>query len=249
MPHYRTTKPDLSAKGGPMRILQIHPFLRSGRVAPMVGGMWRTALGLTCYLGKNGQDVAVYPWPEWLWGEPVRFGVAPGVSVLVYAPMAIPERGRLFQNWKTVRRAKWTEGRKHSAWIDLCFLTGFQNAIREFRPQIIHCHHATSDIPELFRLLAPKVPILLTCDTRKPNFDRKPYDRIIMLRGIKTEEPRPPTGYPEANIRNIEKPVMEESPGTGEEAQTRTQSSFERFAMENLRVYRELAPEEQPLSP
>jgi glycosyltransferase involved in cell wall biosynthesis len=236
------------ASGNPMRILQIHPFLRSEKVVPTVGGMSRTALGLTCHLQNNGHDVAVYPWPEWLWGEPVRFGVASGVSVLIYAPLAIPERKRLFHNWKAVRGSKRPAGLNTSAWIDLCFLTGLQNAFREFRPQIIHCHYATSGLPGLFRLLNPKTPIVLTHHTSTPDAGVEVYDRIILLREAETKAGRVLPGYPEAKIRIIEKPVMKDSPRDAEKAQTRSDSAFDRYVLENLRLYNELIPMGQPIS-
>jgi glycosyltransferase involved in cell wall biosynthesis len=231
-----------------LRILQIHPFLKSEKVAPVIGGMSRTALGLTCHLQRNGHDVAVYPWPEWLWGEPVRFGVATGVSVLVYAPMAIPERRRLFQNWKAIRRSKWPTGTKRSAWIDLCFLTGFQNTLREFRPQIIHCHSVTSGMSELFRLSNPKIPIVLTHPTCTPDFDLKVFDRIIILREAQKKVHSSLSGYPEANIRIIDKPGTEAFPWDMEKVPARSDSSFDRYGLENLRIYSELISIGRPLS-
>ncbi len=231
-----------------MRILQIHPFLRSENVVPMLGGNSRWALKLTSYLQRNGHDVAVFPWPEWLWGEPVRFGVTPGVSVLVYAPLAIPERGRLLQNWKVIGGLKRSVRRKSSAWIDLCFLTGFQNTIREFRPQIIHCHYTTPDITEFFGLLNPKVPIILTHSACNPDINLNVFDRIIILREAKKEEHRFPSGYPEGKIRFIDKPGFGTSSLAEDKGQTPPVSFLDHYAMENLRIYSELVSAERPLS-
>ncbi|MBN1439139.1 MAG: glycosyltransferase [Anaerolineales bacterium] len=198
------------------------------------------ALELSGYLQKSGHEVALYPWPEWLWGEPVRFGVAPGVSLLVYAPMAIPDRNRLVQNWKAVSGGKWIGAGKRSAGIDLWFLTGFQNALREFRPQILHCHYSKPGLPELLRLLNPKIPIVLTFQPPRTNFDWKMYDRIIVLRRAPKEDLRLPSGYPEAKIRIIDIPNMQSYSSHGERALRQSDSSFQNFGKENVRIYNEL---------
>ena len=76
----------------PLRILQIQTYLRSERINPRAGGKSRVALMLTRFLLEAGHTVALYPWPERIWGETVEFAASPAVPAEVFPTLALPAR-------------------------------------------------------------------------------------------------------------------------------------------------------------
>jgi glycosyltransferase involved in cell wall biosynthesis len=193
----------------PLRILQIQTYLRSERVSPRAGGKSRVALMLTRYLLEAGHVIALYPWPERIWGETVEFAASPEAAAQVLPTMALPEAKHLLPDAVRLRRAEFSGADRHSLCADMAFLEGLRIAIDRFRPDILHCHQTESDLPVLLPLTGRKVPALLTHHSGRIGRGLGVYDRILFLSRSMQEEVCRESGYPERRTRVLYYPIAD----------------------------------------
>lgn len=215
-----------------MRILQIHPFLASADLRPLTGRASRIAQNLTGFLLDHGHEVAVYPWPEGLWGEPARLGFGRGRAALVYAPLAIPlKRDFVFLAARLAAIGfSWRD--RLSLWEKICYLTGFRNAIREFSPDAIHVHRVPSAVPRMQQLLGSRIPVFLTHPGVRIHGVFSGYRRILTLRPEMRERLAAAGGIPLERIAVVPDPLASEA-------------AAEQYGETCLAIYREelVAPE------
>ncbi len=193
-----------------LRILQIQTYLRSERVNPRAGGKSRVALMLTRYLLEAGHTVALYPWPERIWGETVEFSASPAKPAHVLPTLALPSLRNVLPDAAHLRFAEFSGTDRHTLFQDLCFLEGLRLAIDRFRPDILHCHQSTSDIPVLLPLTGKKPPAVLTHHSGRIGTHLDAYDRVIFLSRFMQEEVCRQTGYPRESARVLYYPISEE---------------------------------------
>lgn len=189
-----------------MRILRIHPFMKSEALLPAAGGMARTALQLTRMLAASGHDVQVLPIPEGV-GSRVLWEVAPGKPVEVAPTMALPE-------WEDGR---WLAGsllRLHpgphglrAMYYDACALTALRRVMFSFRPDIVHNHLARRPFPRLARALGMKGNLVLTHHHGEIGEDLDAYDRIVFPSDSAREGILGESGYPREKTRRVYNPV------------------------------------------
>ncbi len=194
----------------PLRILQIQTYLRSERINPRAGGKSRVALMLTRHLLEAGQTVALYPWPERIWGETVEFAASPAVPAAVLPTLALPAASDMIPDAARLLRAKFAGSDRHTLFQDLCFLEGLRLAIDRFHPDILHCHQTESDIPVLLPLTGRKPPAILTHHSGRTGTNLNAYDRIIFLSRAMQDEVCGRTGYPKEKTRILYYPVSDD---------------------------------------
>jgi glycosyltransferase involved in cell wall biosynthesis len=193
-----------------LRILQIQTYLRSERINPRAGGKSRVALMLTRFLLEAGHTIALYPWPERIWGETVEFAASPAVPAEVLPTLALPSAGHVIPDAARLVTAKFAGPDRHTLFQDLCFLEGLRIAIDRFHPDILHCHQTESDIPVLLPLTGRKPPAILTHHSGRTGTNLKAYDRIIFLSRAMQDEVCGRTGYPKEKTRILYYPVADD---------------------------------------
>jgi glycosyltransferase involved in cell wall biosynthesis len=193
----------------PLRILQIQTYLRSERINPRAGGKSRVALMLTRYLLEAGHTVALYPWPERIWGKTLEFAASPAVPAEILPTLALPNARSVLPDASRLLRAKFAGTERHSLFQDLCFLEGLRLAIEQFRPDILHCHQTTSDIPVLLPMTGKKPPAVLTHHSGRIGTHLNVYDRVIFLSRSMQEEVCGKTGYPKERTRILHLPIAD----------------------------------------
>jgi glycosyltransferase involved in cell wall biosynthesis len=194
----------------PLRILQIQTYLRSERINPRAGGKSRVALMLTRYLLEAGHAIALYPWPERLWGETLAFAAAPAACAQVLPTLALPSARHAFADAVRLSGARFTGPDKHFLFQDLCFLEGLRIAIDRFQPDILHCHQTESDIPILLPLTGRKPPTMLTHHSGRTGKNISAYDRVIFLSRSMRDDVCRQTGYPQERTRVLYYPIADE---------------------------------------
>ena len=194
----------------PMRILQIQTYLRSDRVNPRAGGKSRIALMLARYLVESGHTVAIFPWPERIWGKTAEFAVSPNASAEIFPTLALPAGSTMLPDAFRLNRTRFAGTERHSLFQDMCFLQGLRLAIDRFQPDILHCQQTESDIPPLFQILKRSVPFLLTHHSGRSGHFLDAYDRIIFLSRSMQDEVCRRSGYPPEKSRVIYIPISDE---------------------------------------
>jgi glycosyltransferase involved in cell wall biosynthesis len=194
----------------PLRILQVQTYLRSERINPRAGGKSRVALMLTRYLLEAGHTVAVYPWPERIWGETLEFAASPSVPAQVLPTLALPAVRRALPDAVRLRTARFSGPDRHTLFQDLCFLEGLRIAIDRFQPDLLHCHQTESDIPVLLPLTGKKPPAVLTHHSGRIGTHLDAYDRIIFLSRSMQDAVCRRTGYPAERSRILYYPISDE---------------------------------------
>jgi glycosyltransferase involved in cell wall biosynthesis len=189
-----------------MRILQIHPLMKSEALSPAAGGMARASLQLTRLLSERGHAVQVLPIPEGV-GSRELWEVAPGRSLEVAAAMHIP-------GWKDGVWLPWALGRLRpmpagikNTFYDALALTALRRELRYFRPDIIHNHLARRPFPRLARALGLRGNLLLTHHHGEPGEELDAYDRIVFPSRASMETIVPRSGFPPQRARFIYNPV------------------------------------------
>jgi glycosyltransferase involved in cell wall biosynthesis len=161
-----------------MRILQIHPFMKSESLAPGAGGMPRAALQLTRLLVEAGHDVRVLPIPEGV-GSRMLWEVSLARSVEVLPAMDVPARSDLRWLSGAVFRLKPKSRSFREVYYDACALTALRRALISFRPDVVHNHLARRPFPRLMRALNRRERLLLTHHHGEQGEDLHAYDRIV----------------------------------------------------------------------
>jgi glycosyltransferase involved in cell wall biosynthesis len=178
-----------------LRVLQIHTYMKSEKVSPRAGGKSRVSLMLSRYLLEHGHEVAVYSWPEKIWGKALPFDAGTEKPLLAMPTLATPELTRMGIDYLRVRRTHFPQRLGRTHWIDLHYFTGLKAAIRQFKPDILHCHQTDSDIPALLQALGRPIPAILTHHSGRMGEQLQAYDRIIFLSRAMREEICCRSGY------------------------------------------------------
>ncbi len=189
-----------------MRILQIHPLMKSEALTPAAGGMARAALQLTRLLAEQGHDVQVLPIPEGV-GARELWEVAPGRAVEVAAAMHIP-------GWKETPWLPWAlfklrplpKGIKN-IFYDAFALTALRREVEMFRPDIIHNHLARRPFPRLARALGLHGNLVLTHHHGEPGEDLEAYDQLVFPSLSAREHISAQIHFPIERTRAIHYPV------------------------------------------
>jgi glycosyltransferase involved in cell wall biosynthesis len=161
-----------------MKILMVHPLLRSERIASRAGGMARVAMRLTEGLLDAGQEVAILPIPE-RFASYTELSLGGGKTVRVLPPMDLPIRRDIPRLTLGMIRQPSIYFHWHDSWYRLLMMAGIRNAIRAFRPDIIHNHHATSVFPEMVTALGERIPTVLTHHHFEPGVRLTSYASVI----------------------------------------------------------------------
>jgi glycosyltransferase involved in cell wall biosynthesis len=189
-----------------MRILQIHPLMKSEALAPAAGGMARAALQLTRLLLERGHDVQVLPIPEGV-GSRELWEVAPGQAVEVAAAMHIPAwKEMLWLPWALLRLQPLPAGIKN-LFYDAFALTALRREVQLFRPEIIHNHLARRPFPRLARALALHGNLVLTHHHGEAGEGLDVYDRIVFPSQSARDRITPQIRFPMERTRSIHYPV------------------------------------------
>jgi glycosyltransferase involved in cell wall biosynthesis len=160
------------------RILQIHPFLKGEGLNPKAGGKSRLSLQLSRELALRGYHVAIFPYPEPLLDKTYAIDNGPATLSLLPTTRFPPLAKQGSYLWKSSRLPR--EGQSfHDIRLGSLFLAGLHEAVREFRPDLIHCHSSFSDFPMLHHALGLDVPMVLTHHTHEPGMYLHAYQRLI----------------------------------------------------------------------
>jgi glycosyltransferase involved in cell wall biosynthesis len=161
-----------------MRILQIHPLMKSEALSPAAGGMAGASLHLTRLLVERGHEVQVLPIPEGV-GSRELWEIAPGQAVEVAAAMHIP--GWREMSWlpRALLRLRPRSAGVKNIFYDSCALTAFRREVQLFQPQIIHNHLARIPFPRLARALGLGGNLVLTHHHGEAGEGLDAYDRIV----------------------------------------------------------------------
>jgi glycosyltransferase involved in cell wall biosynthesis len=189
-----------------MRILQVHPLMKSEALSPSAGGMARASLQLTRLLVERGHDVQVLPIPEGV-GSRELWEVTPGRSVEVAAAMHIP--GWKDSAWlpQALVRLKPLPAGIKNYFYDALALTALRREILFFRPDIIHNHLARRPFPRLARALGRGGKVLLTHHHGEMGEDLGAYDRIVFPSRASRAMIAAESRYPLERTRVIYNPV------------------------------------------
>jgi glycosyltransferase involved in cell wall biosynthesis len=189
-----------------MRILQIHPFLKSESLSPSASGMARKALQLTRLLADIGHDVQVLPIPEGV-GSRVVWEVAPGIPVDVVPAMITPERNDVRWLAGSLRQLRPRSRDLHEIFFDACALAALRRAIFSFRPDIVHNHFARRPFPRLARALGLRENLVLTHHHGEAGEELDVYDRIAFPSESARDGIVRESGYPRKKTTCVYCPV------------------------------------------
>jgi glycosyltransferase involved in cell wall biosynthesis len=189
-----------------MRILQIHPLIKSEALAPAAGGMERAALQLTRLLAARGHEVQLLPIPEGV-GSRELWEVAPDHPVEVAAAMHIPSwRETAWLPGALLRLRPLSKGIKN-LFYDSFALTALRREVDLFHPEIIHNHLARRPFPRLAAALRLRGALILTHHHGEPGDELEIYDRIVFPSRSAQESISSEAGIPPARTRYIHYPV------------------------------------------
>jgi len=162
----------------PLRILQIHPFLKGEGLNPRAGGKSRLSMQLSRELALHGQTVAIFPFPEPVLEK--SYVIENGDTPLTLIPTTrIPPLKKMgWYSW-TAWRLPLADRSGHAVRLGAMYLAGLEEAVREFRPDIIHSHVSFSDFPLLYHALGLRVPLFLTHHTHTAGQHLDLYRRLI----------------------------------------------------------------------
>jgi glycosyltransferase involved in cell wall biosynthesis len=189
-----------------MRILQIHPFMKSESLAPAAGGMQRAALQLTRMLAMAGHDVRVLPVPEGV-GSRVLWEVAPARAVEVAPAMDIPAWGDVRWLAGALLRIRPKPGSLRAVYYDACALAALRRAVRSFHPDVIHNHLARAPFPRLLQSLDLPQPAVLTHHHGETGERLDAYRRIVFPSDSILEKVVRESGFPRNRARRVYCPV------------------------------------------
>jgi glycosyltransferase involved in cell wall biosynthesis len=158
--------------------MQIHPFLKGDGVNPRAGGKSRLSLQLSRELARHGNTVAIFPFPEPILEKP--YVIENGDAPLSLLPTTrIPPLKKIGWYFWTASRLPLAERSGRATRLGAMFLSGLDEAVREFRPDIIHSHVSFSDFPLLYQALGLRTPLFLTHHTHTAGQHLEAYRRLI----------------------------------------------------------------------
>jgi glycosyltransferase involved in cell wall biosynthesis len=189
-----------------MRILQIHPLMKSEALAPAAGGMARAALQLTRLLLERGHDVQVLPIPEGV-GSRELWEIAPGHAAEIAAAMHIPGWREMFWLPRALLRLRPLPAGIKNAFYDAFALTALHREVRIFRPEIIHNHLARRPFPRLARSLGLHGNLILTHHHGEAGEGLDAYDQLVFPSRAARERITSQIAFPKERTRSIHYPV------------------------------------------
>jgi glycosyltransferase involved in cell wall biosynthesis len=189
-----------------MRILQIHPLMKSESLAPAAGGMARASLQLTRLLVQRGHDVQVLPIPEGV-GSRELWEVAPGHSVEVAAAMHFPSWRDSFWLPGALSRLNPLPAGIKNLFYDMMALTALRRELAIFHPAVIHNHLARRPFPRLARAVGQRGNLLLTHHHGEPGDALGIYDRIVFPSRALRDSIVAQSHFPAERTRFIYNPV------------------------------------------
>jgi glycosyltransferase involved in cell wall biosynthesis len=163
-----------------MRILQIHPFLKGEGLNPRAGGKSRLSLQLSRELALRGHDVAIFPFPEPLLEKPYTIENA-GKPLTLLPTACLPALRQIVPYYWKVSQMPGTDRSLHEVRLMVMFLAGLNQAVKDFRPDIIHNHMSFSDLPLLYYALGLQTPLLLTHHTNTAGRHLDSYRMVIFV--------------------------------------------------------------------
>lgn len=191
-----------------MRILRVHPFLKSETVLPGAGGMARVSLQLTLALARAGHEVRVLPIPERLFqsyawmldiGQSVR--VEPTLNLLTAKSLA-----------KVALRAIHLQPRSRNLreyLLDSMSLIALQKTVRSFSPDVVHNHLARRPFPRLARAAGLRRPMVLTHHHGEAGESLEEYSRVVFNSKATQVRIAEECGLPLEKTRVVYHPVAE----------------------------------------
>ncbi len=191
-----------------MRILRVHPFLKSETILPGAGGMARVSLQLTLALARAGHEVRVLPVPERLFqsyawmldvGQSVR--VEPTLRLLTSKGLAkvAPRAIRLEPRPRNLREYL----------LNSMSLVALQEAVRSFSPDIVHNHLARRPFPRLARAAGLRRPMVLTHHHGEAGECLEEYSRVVFNSKATQVRIAEKSGLPLERTRVVYHPVAE----------------------------------------
>jgi glycosyltransferase involved in cell wall biosynthesis len=186
-----------------VRILQIHPFLRGDKIYARAGGKSRVSLVLSRLLQKDGFEVGIFPWPERIFGGRIAYGVDTGEELSVLPTAGFPAPRKIAKAWiDSSTGAGSHAGFEDRVWRMLMW-TGLQNALEDFRPDIVHLHMSHSDFPVIYRALGKRIPLVLTHHTGKYGSHVRDCDFLVCVSKTFQQNFCRETGFPIEKSRVI----------------------------------------------
>jgi glycosyltransferase involved in cell wall biosynthesis len=153
---------------------------------------------------EQGHEVAIFPFPERIWGSPVVFGVSPGQVAKVFPTMTFPgKQMALRDSWR------WfvPSARAGLTLRDLLHMAGLRAAIAKLKPHIVHVHDPSSDFPRLYQLAGASKPLFLTHNTPNTGANLEAYKRILFTSELLRNGMMAGRGLPAERARVIHLPL------------------------------------------
>jgi glycosyltransferase involved in cell wall biosynthesis len=186
----------------------VHPFLKSEATYPYAGGMARTSLRLTKELAREGHELLIFPYPEAI-GTSTRWDLQDQISVDVQPTMAWPGWRGLSSALRRSRRLDPPPSGWREVLSEAMAVHALDQAVRNFRPAIIHNHLPRRPFPRLLGSLPGHVPLVLTHHHGEAGEALDIYDRIVFVSHSQCEEIRERAGLPLDRLRVVHNPVAE----------------------------------------
>jgi glycosyltransferase involved in cell wall biosynthesis len=189
-----------------MKVLQIHPFIKSETLAPSAVGMARIGLKLTRLLVDSGNEVRVLPLMEKI-GRRYSWTVRPGKRIQVAPPLQLPVLSDAF--WLPGAFLRWhpRSGGMQFMLYNLMLIVGLRRAVHSFRPDVIHNHLANDPFPGMARVLGLRIPPVLTHHHYETAQALHSYQRVVFPSTAMMETAVRDSGYPRDRARRILNPV------------------------------------------
>lgn len=189
-----------------MKILQIHPFIKSEALSPSTGGMARLALTLTRALEEGGHDVRILPYPEKT-GRRYSWNVVSGRSTGVLPALIAPGTRDWLRMPAAFGRLRPPADGLQSGLYDAMAIAALRKALAAFRPEIVHNHVANELFPRLARALGNTPPLILTHHHHVAARGLEVYSRVLFASQAAMDARLSECGYPRERSRVVYYPV------------------------------------------
>lgn len=191
-----------------MRILRIHPFLRSETIFPGAGGMARVSVQLTLALSQAGHELRVLPIPERLF-QSYSWMLAPQQSVRVEPTLSLLSLRGLVKLAPGALRLRPRAGNLRTMLLDAMSLGALESTVRSFSPEIVHNHLARQSFPRLAREAGISVPTVLTHHHGEPGECLQEYSRVVFNSRATQARVGSQVGLPAEKTRVVYHPVAQ----------------------------------------